>query len=67
MKIEVNIRVKKRAGFWWVSLFWLTIFTIWPIQILCFWLGKGFVALADLQRELIFRIGFTFEIEQPKE
>ncbi len=64
--VEVNIRVKKRTGFWWAALFWLTVFTVWPLQILCFWLGKGLTALADLQRELVYRVGFTAEVERPK-
>jgi hypothetical protein len=64
--IEVSLRVMRRAGLGWAVLFWLTIFTIGPLQVLCRWLGKGVTALSDLLLELLYRTWYTSEVERPK-
>lgn len=55
-----EIKVEERKGFWWAVLFWIVFFTIAPIQIFCFWVGKGFTVLSDLLRELCYITWFKY-------
>lgn len=56
--ITYTIKVVRRSGLLWNIIFWIVLFTVAPIQIVCLWLSKGLSILSDLLRELCFRTWF---------
>ena len=58
-----TVRVKHRTGLLWNVIFWLVLFTVTPLQLVCLWLSKGLVVLSDLLRELCCRAWFKQTIK----
>lgn len=57
-EITYTIKVKRRTGLLWNTIFWIIFFTVVPLQLICFWLSKGLAILSDLLRELCYRAWF---------
>ena len=57
-EITYTIKVKRRTGLLWNTIFWLVFFTVVPLQLVCLWLSKGLALLSDLLRKLCYRAWF---------
>ena len=60
-EITYTIKIKKRTGLFWNTVFWLVFFAVVPLQLICLWLSKELKKIATWLFEL-WHIGWYEQI-----